>query len=106
MYKKHVFLADTPIVPPAKMLRIKDIMTRFAVPEVNAMYSLMTTYSRFAELITDGCILEDPDIDFKDICRRLHVSPFSLDEILVEELGVDGETLVEEFRSQLKRRSI
>lgn len=70
------------------------------------MCSLMTTYSHFAELITDGRILEDPDLDFKDICSYLRISPFSLDEILVEELGVDGESLVEEFRSQLKRRSV
>lgn len=58
----------------------------------------MTSYRRFARLVEDGESLRDPDITFKSICRRLLVSPSSLDEIIEKELGMKGQEVIDNYR--------
>lgn len=36
---------------------------------------------------------------YREICRKLRVSPSDLDEILLEEVGMAGEDIVEVYRS-------
>ncbi len=62
------------------------------------MRTIMKTYARFADLVTGTRILENPDLDFRTICRFLHVSPASLNEVLMDELGMDGREVLDKLR--------
>lgn len=58
------------------------------------MCNIQKAYSRFGEMIADGSICKEENRSFERICRRLGVSPASLDEILQEELGMSGELIL------------
>ncbi len=36
-------------------------------------------------------------LSFRDICRRIGIAPADMDEILIEETGLDGESVVAAF---------
>lgn len=46
-------------------------------------------------------IYEDPDICYTDICASLRVSPADLDEILLDELGMNGNEILQSFQKLL-----
>lgn len=48
----------------------------------------------FLALLADTPEEALPEMDYALICRKLHVAPADLDEILEEELGVTGEELL------------
>jgi len=75
-----------------------DLDSNFAVQNEKIMCTTVKSYRRFARLIEDGEILRNPDITFKDICRRLLVSPSSLDEIIERELGMKGQEVIDIYR--------
>ena len=66
------------------------------------MCTIMKTYGRFAGLLDGSRILENPFVRFRDVCRFLRVSPASLDEILMDELGMTGAELMESRRKSLR----
>lgn len=37
----------------------------------------------------------DGNLSFAEICRRSGISPVDMDEILIEEMGIDGRSVVE-----------
>ena len=58
----------------------------------------MTTYSRFADFLESGDFrASDDNLSFEQVCRKLHVSPFCLDEILMDELGMTGQEIMEVY---------
>lgn len=59
------------------------------------MCSIMKTFSRFWEQASG----ETDSRTFRRICRDLNVSPADINEILQEELGMDGEELLDLCRS-------
>ena len=66
----------------------------------NIMCTAMKTYKRFSRLLIEEGLSEDESVNFREICRRARVSPVDMNEILMEELGVDGETMLERMRGK------
>lgn len=62
------------------------------------MYISNKLFERFERLMDEDRIYRNPDIDFNDICRMLRCSSSDLDELLVNQFGMDGETILEEYR--------
>ena len=58
------------------------------------MCSIDKAYSRFGKMVADGSVCPGKDHSFTSVCRRLGVSPASLNEILEEELGMSGELIL------------
>lgn len=46
-------------------------------------------------------VCEDPDITYSDICAALRVCPADLDEILQDELGMNGNEILQSFQKLL-----
>ncbi|MBQ0128109.1 MAG: hypothetical protein MJY91_06305 [Bacteroidales bacterium] len=59
------------------------------------MCALDKQYFRFWRMMEEGTLSKDGKIDFRTACRRLRCSPADLDEVLVSELGIDGDEVVE-----------
>lgn len=62
------------------------------------MCAISSTYLRFERLMDNEKVYRNPDITFRSICRRLAISPSSLEEILLRELGMSGDELVDFYR--------
>ena len=58
------------------------------------MCNIAKAYSRFGEMVADGSVCNGKDRSFASVCRRLGVSPSSMNEILEEELGMSGEMIL------------
>ena len=58
------------------------------------MRSIMTTYERFWRILSDTMEHDGKTDSFLSICRRLRVSPFDLEEVLMDELGKTGEEII------------
>lgn len=65
------------------------------------MRTIESTYSNFCAVLLRDRIYEDTTISFEDICSALHVSPGSLDEILMKELGMNGREILYSFQKLL-----
>jgi len=96
--KKPVFCVFYPHPDPLKSLRFLGWKTNFAEQNDKIMCAFETCYRRFARLIENGEILRDPDVTYKSICRRLLISPSSLDEIIERELGMKGQEVIDIYR--------
>lgn len=46
-------------------------------------------------MMEEGSLPNCGTLDFRTVCRRLRCSPVDLDELLVSELGMDGDEVVE-----------
>ncbi len=62
------------------------------------MCAINPIFLRFERLMDTEKVYLNPDITFRDICRRLFVSPSSLDEILLDEIGMNGDELIDFYR--------
>lgn len=56
----------------------------------------MNAYERFGRYIMS--VNSQEKLDFYKICRTLHLSPTSMNEILEEELGFNGEDFMDTYR--------
>lgn len=56
----------------------------------------MNVYEKFGRYIMS--VTSPESLDFYKICRTIHVSPASVNEILEEELGFNGEDFVDAYR--------
>lgn len=63
------------------------------------MCVLMTSYSRFERLMDRTEVWRNPYLSYQDICRMAGVSPASLDEMLLAELGMNGEQILQKYRA-------
>lgn len=52
-------------------------------------------------MVLEDHIYEDDTIDFQDICRALRVAPADLNEVLVEEMGMNGPEILQYFQKLL-----
>ena len=65
------------------------------------MRTMANAYSNFSRMLLDDRIYEDGNISFYDICAALRVSPGSLNEILEDELGMNGPEILQSFQKLL-----
>ena len=65
------------------------------------MRTIAATYSDFSRMLLDDRIYEDTTISYTDICAFLHVCPADLDEILQEEMGMNGNEILQSFQKLL-----
>ena len=61
-----------------------------------------TLFEHFTALLNEEHVYMDRNLTFRDICRRMHVSPVDMDEILLNELGMDGESVLASYRQELQ----
>lgn len=61
------------------------------------MCSINKSYEAFARLLNHGDAHILGQCDFHKICRMLHTSETSLEEILLEELGMTGQDIMDEY---------
>ena len=73
---------------------MRDKSVRFACQNVKIMYTVAKAYSRLEEELVSAARGET-ELSFHDLCRSLHVSPSSLEELLLRELGMTGEDIVD-----------
>ena len=66
------------------------------------MNKLNESYERFVRFVTGDGLLSCPSATFRSICSRLHVSPASLDELLLAETGLDGCSIVAACKAMQK----
>jgi len=52
-------------------------------------------------MILEDRIYEDETIDFQAICQALQVSPRDLDEVLIQEMGMNGPEILQYFQKLL-----
>lgn len=62
------------------------------------MCTFMTTYSSFVKFLETEAPAADGSPDFETLCRRFRISPFCLEEILLEELGMTGSEVIAVYR--------
>lgn len=55
-------------------------------------------YADFMHIVCDDMMYEDSSIDYIHICRALKVNPVELDELLLYEIGIDGQSYIERLR--------
>ena len=70
------------------------------------MRTMMETYRLFAELLDGVEIFRIPEIIYSDICRLLRVRPGALDSHLMKELGMTGEQLLVNRRTESSERCL
>ncbi len=66
------------------------------------MRTIESIYSDFAQMLLADRIYEDDTVTFPDICRALGVSPGRLNDLLREELGMDGSEVLYSFQKVVK----
>lgn len=88
--KKHKNLCFTTVFATHKICvfqsKVADLPKKFT----------MNAYERFGKYIMSVTCPES--LDFYKICKAIHVSPTSMNEILEEELGFNGEDFVDAYR--------
>lgn len=57
-------------------------------------------------MLLEDRIYEDPNITYPDICSALNVSPGDLDEVLVNEIGMNGFEILQSFQKLLTLQAI
>ena len=65
------------------------------------MRTIASTYSNFSRMLLRDRVCEDPDITYSDICAALRVCPADLNEILQDELGMNGNEILQSFQKLL-----
>lgn len=65
------------------------------------MCTVNKAYGRFASGLLDGSLFAENAASFCDYCKKLNVSPVSLDEILERELGLKGQEILNYFQKVL-----
>ena len=65
------------------------------------MRTIAATYSDFSRMLLDDRIYEDTDISYFNICASMRVPPADLDEILQDELGMNGNEILQSFQKLL-----
>ncbi len=61
-------------------------------------YQMLATYRKLGQKLVREKIYRDRKISFASICRELGVSSKSMDELLLQELGMTGRQLMRAFR--------
>lgn len=64
------------------------------------MKTLMKNFERFAQLLESGAFKTNPYLSFETVCRCLKVSPSDLNELLIRELGMNGNEIIAAYRGE------
>lgn len=64
------------------------------------MKTLMKNFERFAQLLDSGAFKTNPHLSFETVCRCLKVSPSDLNELLIQEIGMDGNEIIAAYRGE------
>ena len=67
------------------------------------MKTMQDIYARFADMVEE-LRRKGGEPDYRRMCRKLGVAPASLDEVLLEELGMSGPELIESIWSHMRGR--
>lgn len=62
------------------------------------MITIMTTYERLWRLLSGSEGNGGKPDSFSAACRRLRVSPYDLEEVLLNELGMTGEEIISIYK--------
>lgn len=73
----------------------------FATQKRTLMRTIAAAYSDFSRMIVDDLIFEDDTVNFTDICASLRICPADLNEILQDELGMNGDEILQSFQKLL-----
>lgn len=65
------------------------------------MRTLEENYRIFGSLMTEDKVWFDRTLSFRDICRWLKVDEKKLDSMLIEEIGMDGQALMDDYRAHI-----
>lgn len=63
------------------------------------------SYKAFHLALESGLASGNPVASYREICKKLKVSPADLDELLMDELGMNGDEVVEMYRSGFGQHS-
>lgn len=66
------------------------------------MHNLLKAYAEFERLVDEENVYEERGVTFSGICRRIHISPCELNEVIVSELGITGDELLESYHNFLR----
>lgn len=64
------------------------------------MDMIKEAYAEFGRLMVEEKIYLDLSLDYGELCHRLGVESYLLDELLLDELGMTGEELIAVFRRE------
>ena len=70
------------------------------------MKTIVSAYSEFSRMILEDKIYEDKTVAYTDICAALGVSPGDLDEVLIDEIGMNGSEILQSFQKLLTLQAI
>lgn len=71
----------------------------FAYRNEKNMNTLMQTFSRFERLVSLLASSGNTNNDFHEICRKMRVSPYTMEEIIKEQTGLTGSEIMEIYRA-------
>ena len=63
------------------------------------------TFTRFAQLMDEEAIWQDPAVTFRHICRQLQVSRPRFDRFLFGELGYHGKEILAIYRRSADKKA-
>lgn len=69
------------------------------------MCNIEKSYKAFHLTLESGLASGNPAASFREVCRKLKVSPADLEEIIMDELGMSGEEVVAMYRSGFGQQS-
>ena len=55
-------------------------------------------FERFVRMVTEEKVHEDASITFVELCRRLRCCPDDLNDLLLEQCGLDGDGVLDACR--------
>lgn len=88
------------------ILTITLLMCRFASRKQHRiMEKSISVYEKFAELLLQYRERREDIPVFVELCSQLHVSPTSLNSIILEQTGMTGEDIIEDMRAAGKRKA-
>ena len=62
------------------------------------MFTLLTAYAVFWDLLDRERIYLDPGLDFTTVCENMGIARERLDSLLYEETGMHGQDILAHFR--------
>lgn len=63
-----------------------------------AFTDLQKAFDLFSKMMNEDKVYLDASLTYDAICRRIGIAPADLDEKLMAELGMDGETILYRYR--------
>lgn len=62
------------------------------------MLTALEAYEEFGRLMNDEEVFRDSSQTFEGLCRMIGIDKDALESVLLEELGMRGDTLIDRYR--------